>query len=41
LRARLVQALTRLCGMGYALPGAVIAVGVLVPVARLDNVLAD
>lgn len=41
LRARLVRALTRLCGMGYALPGSVIAVGVLVPVARLDNALAD
>ena len=27
--------------MGYALPGSVIAVGVLIPVTRLDNVLAD
>jgi iron(III) transport system permease protein len=27
-------------GMGYALPGSVIAVGVLIPVARLDNTLA-
>ncbi|WOB09496.1 iron ABC transporter permease [Piscinibacter gummiphilus] len=27
-------------GMGYALPGSVIAVGVLIPVARLDNALA-
>ena len=28
-------------GMGYALPGSVIAVGVLIPVARLDNVIAQ
>ncbi|GAB4561061.1 MAG: iron ABC transporter permease [Rhizobacter sp.] len=35
---RLAHAAT---GMGYALPGSVIAVGVLIPVTRLDNVLAD
>ncbi len=35
-----MRALLRLCGMGYALPGSVIAVGVLVPVARLDNAIA-
>jgi iron(III) transport system permease protein len=28
-------------GMGYALPGSVIAVGVLIPVARLDNTLVQ
>lgn len=28
-------------GLGYALPGSVIAVGVLIPVARLDNALAQ
>jgi iron(III) transport system permease protein len=28
-------------GLGYAIPGAVIAVGVLLPVGRLDNWLAD
>jgi len=28
-------------GMGYALPGSVIAVGVLIPMTRLDNLLAD
>ena len=28
-------------GMGYALPGSVIAVGVLIPLARLDNVLVQ
>jgi iron(III) transport system permease protein len=31
----------RVVGLGYALPGTVIAVGVLIPVARLDNLLAD
>ncbi len=35
-----MRVLLRLCGMGYALPGSVIAVGVLVPVARLDNAIA-
>ncbi len=39
-RGWLVRALTRVCGVGYALPGSVIAVGVLVPVARLDNALS-
>jgi len=31
----------RLAGFGYALPGSVIAVGVLIPVTRLDHLLAD
>lgn len=35
----LVQAANRLAGLGYAVPGAVIAIGILVPVARLDNAL--
>ncbi|HEU4371693.1 MAG TPA: iron ABC transporter permease [Methylomirabilota bacterium] len=35
-----VRAATRLAGMGYALPGSVIAVGVLIPVAWLDHGLA-
>jgi iron(III) transport system permease protein len=30
-------AANRLAGFGYAIPGAVIAIGILVPVARLDN----
>jgi iron(III) transport system permease protein len=34
------RALNRLVGLGYAVPGSVIAVGVLIPVARLDNWLA-
>jgi iron(III) transport system permease protein len=33
-------ALNRLVGLGYAVPGSVIAVGVLIPVTRLDNWLA-
>jgi iron(III) transport system permease protein len=32
---------TRFAAMGYALPGAVIAVGVLLPMAWLDHTLAD
>jgi iron(III) transport system permease protein len=32
---------TRFAAMGYALPGAVIAVGVLLPLARFDHLLAD
>jgi iron(III) transport system permease protein len=38
---RLVGAVNRWVSLGYAVPGAVIAVGVLVPLARLDNLLAD
>jgi iron(III) transport system permease protein len=37
----LVAAANRLAGLGYAVPGAVIAVGVLVPLGRLDNALAE
>lgn len=36
----LASSLNRLVGLGYAVPGAVIAVGVLIPVTRLDNWLA-
>src|SRR5574343_1679253 len=39
-KATLATALNRLVGLGYAVPGAVIAVGVLIPVTRLDNLLA-
>ena len=35
-----VRTATRLAGLGYALPGSVIAVGVLIPLARLDHALA-
>lgn len=40
-RSRLPQALNRVVGMGYAVPGSVIAVGVLIPLTRLDNWLAQ
>lgn len=36
----LAAGLNRLVGLGYAVPGAVIAVGVLIPVTRLDQWLA-
>ncbi len=36
----LVRAANRIAGLGYAVPGAVIAVGVLIPVTRLDHVFA-
>lgn len=40
-RSRLPQALNRVVGLGYAVPGSVIAVGVLIPLTRLDNWLAQ
>ena len=40
-RSPLVFATNRIAGLGYAIPGAVVAVGVLVPLARLDNLVAD
>jgi iron(III) transport system permease protein len=39
-RSRLVTAANRLVALGYAVPGAVIAVGLLVPLGKLDNALA-
>lgn len=39
-RSRWPQLLNRIVGLGYAVPGSVIAVGVLIPVTRLDNWLA-
>jgi len=36
-----VRVANRIAGLGYAMPGAVIAVGILVPVARFDNLLAN
>ncbi len=38
--AVLARLLNRLVGLGYAVPGSVIAVGVLIPVTRLDHWLA-
>jgi iron(III) transport system permease protein len=37
---RVVRGVNRAAGFGYALPGAVVAVGVLVPLGRVDNLLA-
>ncbi len=39
-RERWPQWMNRVVGLGYAVPGSVIAVGVLIPVTRLDNWLA-
>ncbi|MBD5804668.1 Sulfate transport system permease protein CysW [Azoarcus sp. Aa7] len=39
-RTRLPRVLNRIVGLGYAVPGSVIAVGVLIPVTRLDHVIA-
>lgn len=38
---KLIRLGVRLAAMGYGIPGAVIAVGILIPVARLDNEIAD
>ncbi|MES2830565.1 MAG: iron ABC transporter permease [Pseudomonadota bacterium] len=40
-RHALPKMVNRMVGLGYALPGSVIAVGVLIPVARLDTWLAS
>ena len=37
---RLPRLANRIVGLGYAVPGSVIAVGVLIPVTRLDHMLA-
>jgi iron(III) transport system permease protein len=39
--ARAIGAANQIAGLGYAIPGAVIAVGVLLPLGRLDNWLVD
>ncbi len=41
VKSPLVTGANRLAGLGYALPGAVVAVGILVPVTRLDHVLVN
>ncbi|MDH4173492.1 MAG: iron ABC transporter permease [Betaproteobacteria bacterium] len=40
-RSRVAGLASRVAALGYAMPGAVIAIGVLVPLARLDNWLAE
>lgn len=39
-RSTVVVAANRVAGLGYAVPGAVIAVGVLIPVTRIDHALS-
>lgn len=36
-----LPALSRLAGLGYAVPGTVLALGLLVPLAAFDNLIAD
>ena len=38
-RSLVVRAANRIAGLGYAVPGAVIAVGVLIPITRLDHAI--
>lgn len=40
-RGRLVSALVGVAKLGYAMPGAVLAIGVLIPLAAFDNALDD
>ena len=40
-RRNAVIGANRIAALGYAVPGAVIAVGILVPLGRIDNALAD
>ncbi|WP_119306694.1 ABC transporter permease [Cohaesibacter haloalkalitolerans] len=40
-KSALVKAVTRLSSIGYAVPGTVLAVGILIPVAWLDNLIAS
>ena len=35
----MVKAATRFASIGYAVPGAILAIGVMIPLARLDNAL--
>ena len=39
-RSRLASLVNRAAGLGYAVPGAVIAIGVLIPATRIDHFLA-
>jgi iron(III) transport system permease protein len=41
VKSPLVHGANRLAVLGYALPGAVIAVGILLPLGKLDNAIAD
>jgi iron(III) transport system permease protein len=39
-KSRLTFAVNRIAGMGYAIPGSIIAVGILIPLAAFDNALS-
>jgi iron(III) transport system permease protein len=39
-KSRLTAAINRVAGMGYAIPGSIIAVGILIPLAALDNIVS-
>ena len=39
-RSRLTLAVNRIAGMGYAIPGSIIAVGILIPLAAFDNAVS-
>lgn len=41
VKAASVQKAVRLSGLGYAMPGAVLAVGVIIPLAAFDNAVDD
>ena len=41
VKSPLVRSANQLAVLGYALPGAVIAVGILLPLGRVDNAVAD
>jgi iron(III) transport system permease protein len=41
VKSPLVRSANQLAVLGYALPGAVIAVGILLPLGKVDNALAD
>ncbi|MBL0140796.1 MAG: iron ABC transporter permease [Betaproteobacteria bacterium] len=40
-RSTTAVAVNRVAALGYAVPGAVIAIGVLIPAAKIDNLVAD
>jgi iron(III) transport system permease protein len=39
-KSRLTFAVNRIAGMGYAIPGSIIAVGILIPLAAFDNAVS-
>jgi iron(III) transport system permease protein len=39
-KSRFTASINRIAGMGYAIPGSIIAVGILIPLAALDNAIS-